>query len=142
MMETDKDDRPLEDIQILNCEVYVDPFKDIDEMLIRERANRNEESNIDNTDKPLHPKPGNRQEEEALEASERAKRSRHDENVKVYRTGVGKFIHDLDQFDTKSVVTNKRGNNNDESSLQMNEDVIRKKKKIVLKSQLTDFSSW
>ncbi|KAH8859151.1 RING-type E3 ubiquitin-protein ligase PPIL2 [Schistosoma japonicum] len=125
MMETDKDDRPLEDIQILNCEVYVDPFKDIDEMLIRERANHNEESNIDNTDKPLHPKPGNRREEEALEASERAKRSRHD-----------------DQFDTKSVVTNKRGNNNDESSLQMNEDVIRKKKKIVLKSQLTDFSSW
>lgn len=58
----------------------------------------------------------------------------------VYRTGVGKFIHDVDQFDTKPI-TNKHGKDID-SSLQMNEDVLRKKQKLLLKSQLTDFSSW
>ncbi|CAH8501428.1 unnamed protein product [Schistosoma margrebowiei] len=141
MMETDKDDRPLEDIQIINCEVYVDPFKDVDEMLSKERANYSEEINTDNADKNVHPKPGNRREEEALEAAERAKRNKQDGIAKqVYRTGVGKFIHDVDQFDTKAI-TNKHGKDID-SSLQMNEDVLRKKQKLLLKSQLTDFSSW
>ncbi|VDP41648.1 unnamed protein product [Schistosoma curassoni] len=110
-------------------------------MLSKERANYSEDINIDNADKNVHPKPGNRREEEALEAAERAKRNKQDGIAKqVYRTGVGKFIHDVDQFDSKAI-TNKHGKDID-SSLQMNEDVLRKKQKLLLKSQLTDFSSW
>lgn len=47
-------------------------------MLSKERANYSEEINIDNADNNVHPKPGNRREEEALEAAERAKRNKQD----------------------------------------------------------------
>ncbi|VDQ12242.1 unnamed protein product [Trichobilharzia regenti] len=52
-------------------------------MLTKERANQNKEkdnanNNTDNSEKSLHPKPGNRREEEALEAAERAKRHKQD----------------------------------------------------------------
>ncbi|VDP03900.1 unnamed protein product [Schistosoma margrebowiei] len=47
-------------------------------MLSKERANHSEEINADNADKNVHPKPGNRREEEALEAAERAKRNKQD----------------------------------------------------------------
>ncbi|GAA52686.1 peptidyl-prolyl cis-trans isomerase-like 2 [Clonorchis sinensis] len=76
MLETDKDDRPLEEIQILNCEVFVDPFKDVEEMLAKERARgiETEQQEPNPSEKLSRPKPGNRREEEALEAEDRARR--------------------------------------------------------------------
>uniref|UniRef100_A0A183TE67 PPIase cyclophilin-type domain-containing protein n=1 Tax=Schistocephalus solidus TaxID=70667 RepID=A0A183TE67_SCHSO len=72
-VETDKDDRPLEEIKILACQVFVNPYKEVDEMLARERKEAKEKETLAQKTQVI-PKPGNRREEEAMEATKRAKK--------------------------------------------------------------------
>ncbi|KAF5402009.1 Peptidyl-prolyl cis-trans isomerase [Paragonimus heterotremus] len=140
-LETDKDDRPLEEIQILNCEVFVDPFKEVEEMLSKERmqASQSEPTNPSLS----RPKPGNRREEEALEAEERARRSRTINSSTVYRDGVGKFIDIGSQIaENTPVLKRHSATAGIDSTLGMNTEVAHKKQKTVLRSTLSDFSVW
>ncbi|KAF8568469.1 hypothetical protein P879_07866 [Paragonimus westermani] len=140
-LETDKDDRPLEEIQILNCEVFVDPFKEVEEMLSKERT---QASQSEPTNPSLsRPKPGNRREEEALEAEERARRNRTINPSTVYRDGVGKFIDIASQSaeDTPVLKRHSATAGIDPTS-GMSTEVAHKKQKTVLRSTLSDFSVW
>ncbi|THD19368.1 Peptidyl-prolyl cis-trans isomerase 4 [Fasciola hepatica] len=146
MMETDKDDRPLEEIQIINCEVFVNPFKEVEEMLAKERAQAADAPAGSNVNAMTRPKPGNRREEEALAAEDRARRRQAPEQTKVFHNGVGKFIDISDD----NLVDRKRPSNSSalkhERPLglvtELSEEVARKKQKSVLRSSLTDFSAW
>ncbi|CAL8091312.1 unnamed protein product [Calicophoron daubneyi] len=145
MIETDKDDKPLEEIRILNCEIYVDPFKEVEEMLAKERA---ETASAPPKDDNIieRPKPGNRREEEALAAEERARLHPGANVTRVYHSGVGKFIDlasqkaDDDRFG--KVNSKREGIQNLSLGAELNEEVVRKKRKTVLRSSLSDFSAW
>ncbi len=73
LVETDKDDRPLEEIKLMACQVFMNPFKEVDEMLARERQALKEKEEADQKEQDT-PRPGNRREEEAMEAAKRAKK--------------------------------------------------------------------
>ncbi|TGZ46907.1 hypothetical protein CRM22_011076 [Opisthorchis felineus] len=140
MLETDKDDRPLEEIQILNCEVFVDPFKDVEEMLAKERA-RGIETEPNLSEKLSRPKPGNRREEEALEAEDRARLHNLPDVSKVFHEGIGKFIN-ISAFEEETKQSLKREASSVNSSALVNNEVLHKKQKTVLRSTLSDFSAW
>ncbi|VDK38660.1 unnamed protein product [Taenia asiatica] len=125
LVETDKDDRPLEEIKLLSTQVFVNPFKEVDEMLARERQALKEKE-ADETNDQEAPKPGNRREEEAIEAAKRAKKRGNFGTMYQQRTGVGKFV----------VLSP------DDSQPDSNPEPSRKKQKIVLRSTLSDFSAW
>lgn len=73
-IEVDNKDRPIEDIIIQAAQVFVDPYQEADELLIAERA----------------------AEAERLLKEESKKQSlnkkEHTETLKIYRSGVGKYI--------------------------------------------------
>lgn len=71
-VETDNKDRPIEDILILKTQVFVDPYQEADELLQKEReeAKKAEEN-----------------EKSKLEVKKEAP------PLKVYRSGVGKYIN-------------------------------------------------
>ncbi|KAH9285817.1 Peptidyl-prolyl cis-trans isomerase-like 2 [Echinococcus granulosus] len=125
LVETDKDDRPLEEIKLLSTQVFVNPFKEVDEMLTRERQALKEKEAAAVNDQEA-PKPGNRREEEAMEAAKRAKKRGIFDAMSQQRTGVGKFVV-LSSDDSKS---------------DSNPEPTRKKQKSVLRSTLSDFSAW
>ncbi|KAG5452095.1 RING-type E3 ubiquitin-protein ligase ppil2 [Clonorchis sinensis] len=141
MLETDKDDRPLEEIQILNCEVFVDPFKDVEEMLAKERARgiETEQQEPNPSEKLSRPKPGNRREEEALEAEDRARRHNLPDLSKVFHEGIGKFIN-ISALEEESKQSLKRESSSVNSPALLNNEVLHKKQKTVLRSTLSDFS--
>ncbi|KAL5111953.1 hypothetical protein TcWFU_004363 [Taenia crassiceps] len=116
LVETDKDDRPL---------IFVNPFRDVDEMLARERQALKEKEAAEMNDQEA-PKPGNRREEEAMEAAKRAKKRGLLDTMSQQRTGVGKFV----------VMSP------DDSKPDSNPEPNRKKQKTVLRSTLSDFSAW
>ncbi|KAM7541013.1 hypothetical protein Aperf_G00000021067 [Anoplocephala perfoliata] len=124
LVETDKDDRPLEDVKLISTQVFVNPFKEVDEMLAREREVLKEKEAADLKEQAT-PKPGNRREEEAMEAAKRAKKRGHSEFVVQQRPGVGKFIVLRDDNRTES-----------------DSETIKKRQKTVLRSALSDFSAW
>ncbi|KAL5964342.1 RING-type E3 ubiquitin-protein ligase PPIL2 [Taenia solium] len=125
LVETDKDDRPLEEIKLLSTQVFVNPFKEVDEMLARERQALREKEADEANDQEA-PKPGNRREEEAIEAVKRAKKRGLFDTMYQQRTGVGKFV----------VLSP------DDSQPDSNPEPSRKKQKTVLRSTLSDFSAW
>ncbi|KAF7236168.1 hypothetical protein EG68_11749 [Paragonimus skrjabini miyazakii] len=140
-LETDKDDRPLEEIQILNCEVFVDPFKEVEEMLSKERMQASQSEPVNPS--LSRPKPGNRREEEALEAEERARRSHTINSSIVFRDGVGKFIDIGSQIaENMPVLKRHSATAGIDSTLGMNTEIAHKKQKTVLRSTLSDFSVW
>lgn len=70
-IETDNKDRPIEDIIILKTQVFVDPYQEADDLLTKEREEAKraeEEKNKKETKKEAPP-------------------------LKVYRSGVGKYIN-------------------------------------------------
>ncbi|XP_076030911.1 RING-type E3 ubiquitin-protein ligase PPIL2 [Oratosquilla oratoria] len=73
-VETDNKDRPVEDIVIEAAAVFVDPFKEADVELAKERVEEAEKR---------------KQEEEELKSRKRPKK---DESLKVFRSGVGMFL--------------------------------------------------
>ncbi|KAL3316223.1 RING-type E3 ubiquitin-protein ligase ppil2, partial [Cichlidogyrus casuarinus] len=140
---TDDKDQPLEQIKILATQVFVDPFKEADETLLKEREEQKTRetaykgSSLD-ADRftmvngiPMEIKPGNRREEEALEALQRSKRK--DDSAKVDRPDcVGKFI------DAHLLQSGKRV----QETNNLESETTKKKRKMILKSTLSDFSSW
>lgn len=74
-IEVDNKDRPIEDIVVLAAQVFVDPYEEADEQLAKEREAEKERI--------------------AKEAAEkRAPRKKEgDQNLKVYREGVGKYLN-------------------------------------------------
>ena len=72
-IEVDNKDRPIEDIIIESAQVFVDPFKEAEEELIKERA---EEAS-----------------KQQQEVNEVTKQKRLKEPLKVYREGVGKYLN-------------------------------------------------
>ncbi len=63
-----------EEIKILATQVFVNPFKEVDEMLAKEREEMREKEAAEHAAAVEPPKPGNRKEEEAMEAARRAKK--------------------------------------------------------------------
>lgn len=124
LIETDKDDRPLEEVKLLSTQVFVNPFKEVDEMLAKEREALKEKDAADSREIEA-PKPGNRHEEEIMEAAKRAKKRGHAESATLHRTGVGKFI-----------------SLPDDSKVESNSGAFKKRQKTVLRSTLSDFSAW
>ncbi|KAM3177863.1 hypothetical protein ACTXT7_003700 [Hymenolepis weldensis] len=124
LIETDKDDRPLEEVKLLSTHVFINPFKEVDEMLTKERKALKEREEADLKEVET-PKPGNRREEEIMEAAKRAKKRGHAESVTPQRAGVGKFI----------VLP-------DDSKAESNSVAAKKRQKTVLRSTISDFSAW
>ncbi|CAG0918790.1 unnamed protein product [Notodromas monacha] len=88
---TDNEDRPVEDIIVLNAQVFVDPFQEVDELLAKEReaeAKKKEE------------------EKEEYELGVHGKKradSKSSAEPKVFRSGVGRYI-DPKRMSTKSSI--------------------------------------
>lgn len=103
-IETDNKDRPIEDIIIENAQVFVDPYQEAEEQLALEREEEEKKR------------------EEAARAPKIVPRS-IDGPLKVYRSGVGKYI-----------------NMNQKTSDRPSEPAAKKKKNIGYK--FGDFSNW
>lgn len=75
-VEVDKYDYPIEDIIIQNCQVFVDPYEEVDEELAELR--RVEVEKV-------------QKEKEELAAAKK-KTEQKSQKLKVYREGVGKYL--------------------------------------------------
>lgn len=137
-VETDKDDRPLEEIKILACQVFVNPYKEVDEMLARERKEAKEKETLAQKTQEI-PKPGNRREEEAMEATKRAKKRGLSVAAVAQRQGVGKFI-DISQTEELDRPGEAKARSASASVTQVEQ--LKKRRKLVLRSTLSDFSAW
>ncbi|XP_072163471.1 RING-type E3 ubiquitin-protein ligase PPIL2-like [Diadema setosum] len=134
-VETDKKDRPVEDIIIQDTVIFVDPYEEVDKEIAEERAKLQAEEEA-KTKAPSHSTavaPGTA------------------EPPRVYRSGVGKYMakKTLDAEENRpstsssltdavgtSGVSSKRASETDSSGNQGN------KKKIKSAFQLNDFSAW
>lgn len=106
-IEVDNKDRPIEDIIVQTVQIFVDPFEEVHEQLIKERAEEKE-----------------RLIKEAAEA--KIPKRKKDETMKVYRTGVGKYIKTVKAEDEKNVPA----------------VVPKKKKKLTSSTNAFTFSTW
>ncbi|KAJ8681576.1 hypothetical protein QAD02_017368 [Eretmocerus hayati] len=93
-IEVDNKDRPIEDILVHGVQIYVDPYEEADEQLAKERAEEKERVARD-------------------EAEKAAPKKKEGEDLKVYRSGVGKFIpakfeHKLSKIEPKAEVPRKK----------------------------------
>lgn len=87
-IEVDNKDEPIEDIRILNIQIFVDPYQEADEQLAAER-----QAEIDKVEK------------EKNEASEK-KNAAKKQQLKVYREGVGKYLAKVKPPSTTTSSTN------------------------------------
>ena len=71
-IETDNKDRPIQDIIILKTQVFVDPYQEADDLLQKEREEARKAEELENKKAEIK--------KEALP-------------LKVYRSGVGKYIN-------------------------------------------------
>ena len=85
-IEVDNKDRPIEDIVIQAVQIFVDPYDEADEQLAKERAEEKE-----------------RLAKEAAEAKA-PKKKKGEDALKVYRSGVGKFVKPIDEPEEKYVL--------------------------------------
>uniref|UniRef100_A0A915KPW1 RING-type E3 ubiquitin-protein ligase PPIL2 n=1 Tax=Romanomermis culicivorax TaxID=13658 RepID=A0A915KPW1_ROMCU len=90
---TDDRDKPIEDIEIVDTQVFVDPFEEAEEQLVqeREKANRNESSNNQEKNKS---------------------KNIVDAKLKEYKAGVGKYVK------TSAAIRYNRETSNHEQMLQ------------------------
>lgn len=72
-IEVDNKDRPIDDIILESAQVFVDPFKEAEEQLIKERAEEIEK--------------------QQQQMNEEKKQKRLKEPLKVFREGVGKYLN-------------------------------------------------
>ncbi|KAL4223912.1 RING-type E3 ubiquitin-protein ligase ppil2 [Mactra antiquata] len=112
-IEVNKKDKPLKEIKIEACAVFVDPFEEADEQLSKERQDELSKQAQEEAEKR---KPKSRKEEPNIAP-------------KAFTSGVGKYIN-------PSVV--KRQNMSDLDTVS--EPTKKKVKKV--KTELNDFSSW
>lgn len=73
-IEVDNKDRPIEDIIIQGAHIFVDPYQEVDEQLVLERAAEIE-----------------RLAQEAAKDNAKSNK-KSDGTLKVYRSGVGKYV--------------------------------------------------
>jgi len=112
---TDSKDRPKEKIVVINCQVFVNPYEEADEMLKKERESAEENKN---------------KMAEASKSLLKRSASTLNNEPKVYKSGVGKFVnpnsvkHALDSIDDGTT------------------DEPKKKKKKQVTTELKNFSSW
>lgn len=111
-IEVDNKDRPIEDIIIETAQVFVDPFKEAEEQLMKERAEELEKKQ--------------------QEVNEEKKQKRLKEPLKVYREGVGKYLN------IQALKQNLKEDTTTTTSLAAGP--IRKK--AASKAGFGDFSSW
>ncbi|XP_053375237.1 RING-type E3 ubiquitin-protein ligase PPIL2-like [Mercenaria mercenaria] len=111
-IDVDKKDRPVKEIKIEGCAVFVDPFEEVDEQLAKERE---EELSRQAQEESEKKKPKSRKEEPNLVP-------------KSFTSGVGKYINPS---------TLKRHTTDDTDS-----SLVTAKKKVKAKSGFGDFSSW
>lgn len=114
-IEVDNKDRPITDIIIQKVQVFVDPFQEAEEELARERAEEVAK--------------------EVKEISEVAKKKRINEQLKVYREGVGKYL------DLNSLKEKMKASTSAATSTTVAFGVVPKKRK-ESSSQFGDFKSW
>lgn len=105
-VEVDNKDKPIEDIIIQATQVFVDPFQEADEQLATERAAELE-----------------RLAQEEIQ-NKKAEKSEKDDVLKVYRSGVGKYI--------------KMGKDAEKS--EGSENLVKKRK--IVTNTFGNFSSW
>ncbi|KRX50259.1 Peptidyl-prolyl cis-trans isomerase 4 [Trichinella murrelli] len=112
-IETDNNDRPVEDIVILDTVVFVNPFEKAEEQLKAERKAALEQSG---------------KEEKKVVMFEKKSAEK-----KIFRSGVGKYI------DLKAVA--KSNDQSDDEEQPLNSITVAKKKKVI-RTELSDFSQW
>ncbi|XP_062561541.1 RING-type E3 ubiquitin-protein ligase PPIL2 [Armigeres subalbatus] len=112
-IEVDNRDRPIESIFIQRVQVFVDPFQEADEELAKQRSEE--------------------QERAQREADEKQKKTARAQPLKVFRSGVGKY---LDKEVTK------RFAEPEPSTSVANPALIKKRKKEETISKLGNFNSW
>ncbi|KRZ97823.1 Peptidyl-prolyl cis-trans isomerase 4 [Trichinella sp. T8] len=112
-IETDNNDRPVEDIVILDTVVFVNPFEKAEEQLKAERKAALEQSG---------------KEEKKVVMVEKKSAEK-----KIFRSGVGKYI------DLKAVA--KSNDQSDDEEQPLNSITVAKKKKLI-RTELSDFSQW
>ncbi|XP_003707279.1 RING-type E3 ubiquitin-protein ligase PPIL2 [Megachile rotundata] len=108
-VEVDNKDRPIEDIVIQKAQVFVDPFQEADEQLATERAAETERLAQESAKSKLDDKSGKK------------------DDLKIYRSGVGKYIK----------MDKEKKTEKEESNFG---PVVKKKK--VIQNSFGDFSSW
>lgn len=112
-IEVDNKDRPIEDIIIERAHIFVDPFQEADEQLAKERADELEKQ------------------QKAI--SDEKKRKERAQPLKVFRSGVGKY---LNTSAVKSPVTT------DTATASSSSDSAIKKKKPNSSYGFGNFGSW
>uniref|UniRef100_A0A0L8H2N3 Uncharacterized protein n=1 Tax=Octopus bimaculoides TaxID=37653 RepID=A0A0L8H2N3_OCTBM len=112
-IETDDNDKPLEDIIIEDTIVFVDPFKEAEELLKKEREDEIKKEE---------------EEKAKLKSWKVEKKSSEENNLVAFKQGVGKYIN-------PSVM--KRSKESDTSDVS---DTTKKKTK--LSTGFGDFSTW
>lgn len=111
-IEVDNKDRPIEDIIIERAHIFVDPFQEADEMLAKERADE-----IEKQQKAV---------------ADEKKRKERAQPLKVYRSGVGKYL---------STATPQQSTPEQTSTIT-DEQPVMKKKKTSTKFGFGNFGSW
>ncbi|XP_013411955.2 peptidyl-prolyl cis-trans isomerase-like 2 [Lingula anatina] len=93
-VDTDKNDRPVEEIKLISCTVFVNPYQEAEEQLAKER-----EMELA------------REKEEQAKLKQRFQPKKKEDGPKVYREGVGKYIstekRDMDETDNLEPVRKK-----------------------------------
>lgn len=74
-IEVDNKDRPIEDIDLIVAQVFVDPYEEADELLAKERRQALEEA------------------EKLAQEAKKSSNTKADGTLKVYKPGVGKYIN-------------------------------------------------
>lgn len=82
-IEVDNKDQPIEDIIIEKAHIFVDPYQEADEMLVKERADELEK--------------------QQKEAAQEAKRKERAQPLKVFRSGVGKYLNTTEIKSTTTI---------------------------------------
>lgn len=111
-IEVDNKDRPIEDIIIEKAHIFVDPFQEADEMLAKERADE-----IEKQQKAV---------------ADEKKRKERAQPLKVYRSGVGKYL---------STATPQQSTP-EQTSTSTDEQPVIKKKKTSTNYGFGNFGSW
>lgn len=101
-IEVDNKDQPIEDIRIENSHIFVDPFQEADEQLAKERADELEK--------------------QKKAAADEQKRKERAQPLKVFRSGVGKYLN------TTAIKPSTQSDAAPTTSANISEPTIKKKK--------------
>lgn len=101
-IEVDNKDRPIEDIIIEKAHIFVDPFQEADELLAKQRADELEK--------------------QQKAASDEQKRKERAQPLKVFRSGVGKYLN------TASLAPSASTSTSNQSTTSADEPSAKKKK--------------